>query len=165
MTNRQTFTDPGTAAWLKIEALPGVELMPLAEPVPQGSIHRARLAAGTVIPVHTHPADEFVQVLSGTIETGGRRCEAGRPARGRALTSPSATSNCSRCGSARWGRSGKTRKVLPDKPRSASARWQGRIRDASRTVVQTVQASLCDRCFAFGFPGAASSDAGCGERG
>jgi quercetin dioxygenase-like cupin family protein len=77
MTNRQTFTDPGTAAWLKIEALPGVELMPLAEPVPQGSIHRARLAAGTVIPVHTHPADEFVQVLSGTIETGGRRCEAG----------------------------------------------------------------------------------------
>jgi quercetin dioxygenase-like cupin family protein len=77
MANRQTFTDPGTVAWLKIEALPGVELMPLAEPVPQGSIHRARLAAGTVIPVHTHPADEFVQVLSGTVETGGRRCEAG----------------------------------------------------------------------------------------
>jgi hypothetical protein len=25
----------------------------------------------------THPADEFVLVLSGTIETGGRRCEAG----------------------------------------------------------------------------------------
>jgi quercetin dioxygenase-like cupin family protein len=77
MTNRQTFIDPGAASWLTIEALPGVELMPLAEPVPHGSIHRARLAAGTVIPVHTHPADEFVQVLSGTIETGGRRCEAG----------------------------------------------------------------------------------------
>jgi anti-sigma factor ChrR (cupin superfamily) len=77
MTNRQTFVDPGAATWLTIEALPGVELMPLAEPVPAGSIHRARLAAGTVIPVHTHPADEFVQVLSGTIETGGRRCEAG----------------------------------------------------------------------------------------
>jgi quercetin dioxygenase-like cupin family protein len=77
MTNRQTFTDPGAATWLKIEALPGVELMPLAEPVPEGSIHRARLAAGTIIPVHTHPADEFVQVLSGTVDTGGRRCEAG----------------------------------------------------------------------------------------
>ena len=77
MTNRQTFIDPGAASWLTIEALPGVELMPLAEPVPHGSIHRARLAAGTVIPVHTHPADEFVQVLSGTVETGGRRCEAG----------------------------------------------------------------------------------------
>jgi quercetin dioxygenase-like cupin family protein len=77
MTNRQTFIDPSAGVWLKIEALPGVELMPLAEPVPHGSIHRARLAAGTVIPVHTHPADEFVQVLSGTIETGGRLCEAG----------------------------------------------------------------------------------------
>ena len=77
MTNRQTFIDPSAASWLTIEALPGVELMPLAEPVPHGSIHRARLAAGTVIPVHTHPADEFVLVASGTIETGGRRCEAG----------------------------------------------------------------------------------------
>jgi quercetin dioxygenase-like cupin family protein len=73
----QTFTDPGMAAWLKPEGLPGVELMPLAVPVPEGSIHRARLAAGTVIPVHTHPADEYVLVLSGTVETGGRRCEAG----------------------------------------------------------------------------------------
>jgi quercetin dioxygenase-like cupin family protein len=77
MASRQTFTDPGDGIWLKIETLPGVELMPLAEPVPQGSIHRARLSAGTIIPVHTHPADEFVQVVSGTIETGGRRCEAG----------------------------------------------------------------------------------------
>ncbi|MGA2993168.1 cupin domain-containing protein [Bradyrhizobium sp.] len=77
MTNRQPFIDPGAAAWLMIEALPGVERMPLAEPVPQGSIHRARLAAGTIIPVHTHPADEFVQLLSGTVETGGRLCEPG----------------------------------------------------------------------------------------
>ena len=57
--------------------MPGVELLPLAQPVADGSVHRARLAAGTVIPVHTHPADEFVLVLSGTVETGGRRCEAG----------------------------------------------------------------------------------------
>lgn len=77
MANRQSFTNPDAATWLKIEALPGVELMPLAEPVPEGSIHRARLVAGTIIPVHTHPADEFVLVLSGTVETGGRRCETG----------------------------------------------------------------------------------------
>jgi quercetin dioxygenase-like cupin family protein len=77
MTNRQTFTDPGAGTWLRIDFLPGVELMPLGEPVPNGSIHRARLAAGTIIPPHTHPADEFVLMLSGTIETGGRRCEAG----------------------------------------------------------------------------------------
>jgi quercetin dioxygenase-like cupin family protein len=77
MSNHQTFTDPDARTWLKIDFLPGVELMPLAQPVADGSIHRARLAAGTVIPVHTHPADEFVLVLSGTVETGGRRCEAG----------------------------------------------------------------------------------------
>jgi len=77
MTGRQTFTDPDAGTWLKIDFLPGVELMPLARPVPDGSIHRARLAAGTTIPAHAHPADEFVLVLSGTIETGGRRCEAG----------------------------------------------------------------------------------------
>jgi hypothetical protein len=77
MTGLQTFTDPDAGQWLRIDFLPGVELMPLAEPVPGGSIHRARLAADTVIPVHTHPADEFVLVLSGTVETGGRRCEAG----------------------------------------------------------------------------------------
>jgi quercetin dioxygenase-like cupin family protein len=77
MTAHQTFTDPGDVAWLRIDSLPGVELIPLAQPVPGGSIHRARFAAGTTIPVHTHPADEFVLVLSGTIETGGRRCEAG----------------------------------------------------------------------------------------
>jgi len=77
MTSHQTFIDPGEGGWLRIDFLPGVELLPLAQPVPEGSIHRARLAAGTVIPVHTHPADEYVLVLSGTIETGGRRCEAG----------------------------------------------------------------------------------------
>ncbi len=77
MASRQTFTDPGSAPWLRMDFLPGVELMPLAEPVPEGSIHRARLAAGTTIPAHTHPADEFVLVLSGTVETAGRRREAG----------------------------------------------------------------------------------------
>jgi hypothetical protein len=77
MTGRQTFTDPDAGTWLRIDGLPGVELMPLAQPVADGSIHRARLAAGTTIPVHTHPADEFVFVLSGTVETGGRLCKGG----------------------------------------------------------------------------------------
>jgi len=77
MSHVQNFIDPACGKWLTFNALPGVEVMPLAEPVPEGSIHRARLAAGTIIPVHIHPADEYVLVLSGTIETGGRRCEAG----------------------------------------------------------------------------------------
>jgi anti-sigma factor ChrR (cupin superfamily) len=62
---------------MAIDFLPGVTLLPLAQPVKDGSIHRARLPKGTVIPVHTHPADEYVTVLGGTVETGGRRCESG----------------------------------------------------------------------------------------
>ena len=77
MSTGQSFVGQAANEWITIDFLPGVELMPLAQPVPDGSVHRARLAAGTVIPVHTHPADEYVYVISGTIETGGRRCEAG----------------------------------------------------------------------------------------
>ena len=29
------------------------------------------MKVGTVIPAHTHPVDEFVYVISGTIKTGG----------------------------------------------------------------------------------------------
>jgi quercetin dioxygenase-like cupin family protein len=77
MPNQQTFSNTQAGQWLKIDFLPGVELMPLAQPVPGGSIHRARLSAGTTIPVHRHPADEYVLVVSGTIKTGGTHCEAG----------------------------------------------------------------------------------------
>lgn len=77
MSGIQTFVDSTRAQWSKIDFLPGVELLPLAEPVPQGSIHLAQLMAGTVIPPHVHPGDEFVYVLSGTIETGLTRCPAG----------------------------------------------------------------------------------------
>lgn len=77
MPEAQTFIDSTRAQWSKIDFLSGVELLPLAEPVPQGSVHLARLTAGTVIPLHTHPGDEFVYVLSGTIETGSTRCAAG----------------------------------------------------------------------------------------
>jgi anti-sigma factor ChrR (cupin superfamily) len=77
MTDTQRFVDRDAAGWITIDFLPGVTLLPLAQPVQDGSIHRARLAQGTVIPVHTHPADEYVMVLSGTVDTGGRRCPAG----------------------------------------------------------------------------------------
>jgi anti-sigma factor ChrR (cupin superfamily) len=77
LEKQQTFFDPGAASWLSLGSLPGVRLLPLAEPVAGGSIHRARLSQGTTIPPHTHPGDEYVFVVSGTIETGGRRCEAG----------------------------------------------------------------------------------------
>ena len=77
MAETQRFVDPDAVGWITIDFLPGVTLLPLAQPVQDGSIHRTRLVQGTVIPVHTHPADEYVMVLSGTVETGGRRCGAG----------------------------------------------------------------------------------------
>lgn len=77
MTNVQSFLDTHQGNWLSIDFLPGVELLPLAEPAKDGSVHLARLAAGTIIPPHTHPEDEFVYVLSGTVETGAMRCAAG----------------------------------------------------------------------------------------
>jgi anti-sigma factor ChrR (cupin superfamily) len=77
MSSTQTFLDSSRAPWSKIDFLPGVALLPLAVPVTDGSIHLARLTAGTTIPPHTHPGDEFVYVLSGTIDTGHTRCPAG----------------------------------------------------------------------------------------
>lgn len=77
MKEQQSFLDPSAGDWVSLDILPGVKLLPLAKPVPEGSIHRARLEKGTVIPIHTHPADEYVYVIGGTVETGGRRCEAG----------------------------------------------------------------------------------------
>lgn len=77
MSESQTFTDTSRAPWIEIDFLPGVQLLPLSEPVAQGSIHLAHLSAGTIIPAHTHPADEYVYVLDGTIDTGTTRCPAG----------------------------------------------------------------------------------------
>jgi len=71
----QSFTEPLQQRWS--ELMPGVSLLALAEPVPGGLIHRARLNKGTVIPAHIHSANEYVQVLSGTVVTGGRLCAAG----------------------------------------------------------------------------------------
>lgn len=76
-TTRQIFVDAASSRWQDFDGLPGVSFVPLAEPVPAGSIHRARLTRGTVIPAHTHPADEYVYVVAGVLETAGRRCESG----------------------------------------------------------------------------------------
>ncbi|MDF5734090.1 MAG: cupin domain-containing protein [Rhizonema sp. PD38] len=73
----QTFTNTNIQKWLNIEQFPETQIMPLAEPVPQGSIHRLKMAAGTVIPIHIHPCDEYVYVLKGTIETNEHKCTQG----------------------------------------------------------------------------------------
>ncbi|BAZ12792.1 hypothetical protein NIES4071_46260 [Calothrix sp. NIES-4071] len=73
----RVFIDANNQKWQELEEFPGAELLPLAVPVPQGSIHRLKMAAGTVIPVHYHPSDEYVYVINGIIETGGRECKAG----------------------------------------------------------------------------------------
>ena len=75
--SEQTFIDPNTQSWHKLEQFPGTQILPLAEPVSQGSIHQLRMDRGTVIPVHYHPCDEYVYVLEGIIETNGRECQAG----------------------------------------------------------------------------------------
>ncbi|MGB3639931.1 MAG: cupin domain-containing protein [Rivularia sp. (in: cyanobacteria)] len=73
----QNFIDTNSQQWEKLPSFPGTEILPLAQPVPQGSIHKLRMSAGTVIPIHSHPCDEYVYVLEGTIETGGKECQAG----------------------------------------------------------------------------------------
>jgi quercetin dioxygenase-like cupin family protein len=73
----QTFQDYSNQEFVDLAMFPGTSWILLAEPVPQGSIHRLKMKQGTVIPVHTHPADEYVFVVSGRIKTGDRICEAG----------------------------------------------------------------------------------------
>lgn len=73
----QTFQDFSTQQFADLSVFPGASWVVLAEPVPQGSLHRLKMRQGTVIPVHTHPADEYVFVISGRLKTGDRVCEAG----------------------------------------------------------------------------------------
>jgi quercetin dioxygenase-like cupin family protein len=74
---KQKFTDTNTQSWENLEQFPGTQILPLAEPIPQGSIHRLRMQKGTVIPVHYHPCDEYVYVLEGIIETDAKKCKSG----------------------------------------------------------------------------------------
>jgi anti-sigma factor ChrR (cupin superfamily) len=73
----QIFIQTSAKPWLNMEQFPGTQLLPLAEPVSEGSIHLLKLKAGTTIPVHTHPCNEYVYVLSGVVETSGVTCSQG----------------------------------------------------------------------------------------
>ena len=75
--SQQTFIDTCEQPWIDFTQFPGTQILPLAEPVVQGSIHRLKLKAGTTIPIHTHPCDEYVYVLSGQVQTGKTQCGAG----------------------------------------------------------------------------------------
>lgn len=74
---QQTFINTHEQSWIDFPQFPGMQILPLAEPVPQGSIHRLHLKAGTTVPIHTHPCDEYVYVMAGVVETGGTVCHAG----------------------------------------------------------------------------------------
>ena len=73
----QTFQDFSAQDYSDLAAFPGTSWVVLAEPVPDGSIHRLKMKQGTIIPAHVHPADEYVFVVAGKIKTGHRVCEAG----------------------------------------------------------------------------------------
>ena len=72
--SEQTFIQIDPEQSLDIEQFPGAKFFPLAEPVSQGSIHLLTMKAGTTIPIHTHPCDEYVYVMKGVVETGGKSC-------------------------------------------------------------------------------------------
>ena len=73
----QTFIQSNSESWLNMAQFPGTQFLPLAEPVSEGSIHLLKLKAGTIIPIHTHPCNEYVYVLNGIVETGGVTCSQG----------------------------------------------------------------------------------------
>jgi len=74
---QQVFLDADKQHFTDLDSFTGASWSVLAEPVPSGSIHRLKMQQGTVIPAHTHPVDEYVYVISGTIKTGTRVCKAG----------------------------------------------------------------------------------------
>ena len=74
---KQDFKTPQEQQFSAIDFLPGCNWAPLAEPVPDGSLHRLKMAAGTTIPAHSHPADEYVILLAGDLVTAGQHCGAG----------------------------------------------------------------------------------------
>lgn len=73
----QTFQNASEQVFEELSVFPGSSWTVLAQPVPEGSIHRLKMKQGTRIPAHTHPADEYVYVLSGKVVTGGRPCDEG----------------------------------------------------------------------------------------
>ena len=72
----QTFLQTDKETWQNLLQFLGTEILFLAT-LADGSIHCLRMQAGTEIPFHTHPCNEYVYVLSGEIETNGKTCGAG----------------------------------------------------------------------------------------
>lgn len=64
----QAFRDLSAQEYADLVAFPGTSWVTIAEPVPQGSLHRLRMKQGTVIPAHMHPSDEYVFVILGSLE-------------------------------------------------------------------------------------------------
>ncbi len=77
MTMTQTFQDLSSQTFTDLPGFPGTSWVVLAKPVPNGSIHRLKMTQGTIIPAHTHPVDEYVLIVAGTLQTGDRQCVAG----------------------------------------------------------------------------------------
>lgn len=73
----QNFISPQQQTFQDIDFLPGSSWSVLATPFNNGSIHRLKMKAGSTIPPHEHPSDEYVFVLSGTFKTGDTICKAG----------------------------------------------------------------------------------------
>jgi quercetin dioxygenase-like cupin family protein len=73
----QVFKDINDQRFEALPAFPGSSISVLSEPLPEGSIHRLKMKINTKIPVHTHPSDEYVYVMSGTLVTNGRECRQG----------------------------------------------------------------------------------------
>jgi hypothetical protein len=73
----QAFQDLTNQEFSDLPVFSGTSWVVLAEPVPQGSIHRLKMKQGTIIPAHTHPSDEYVFVVKGQLKTGDRLCESG----------------------------------------------------------------------------------------
>jgi anti-sigma factor ChrR (cupin superfamily) len=73
----QTFKESNEQCFEELPMFPGSSWSVLAEPLPGGSIHRLKMKKGSKIPAHTHPVDEYVYILSGSLITGDRACENG----------------------------------------------------------------------------------------
>lgn len=73
----QKFISPQQQNFQNLDFLPGSSWSVLATPFDNGSIHRLKMKAGSTIPPHEHPSDEYVFVLSGTFKTGDTICEPG----------------------------------------------------------------------------------------
>lgn len=73
----QNFISPKQQTFQDIDFLPGSSWSVLANPFSDASIHRLKMKAGSTIPPHQHPSDEYVFVLSGTFKTGDTICEVG----------------------------------------------------------------------------------------